>query len=40
MSELQDRVRHAKIFTKIDLKNGYNVIQIKPRDEWKMAFKT
>jgi hypothetical protein len=40
MSELQDRVRGAKIFTKIDLKNGYNVIWIKHRDEWKMACKT
>jgi hypothetical protein len=40
MSELQDRVRGAKVFTKIDLKNGYNLIRIKPRDEWMMAFKT
>jgi hypothetical protein len=40
ISELQDRVRGAKIFTKIDLKNGYNLIQIKPGDEWKTAFKT
>jgi hypothetical protein len=40
MLELQDRVRGAKIFTKTDLKNSYNLIQIKPRDEWKMAFKT
>jgi hypothetical protein len=40
MSELQDRVRGAKIFTKIDLKNGYNLIRIKPGDEWKIAFKT
>jgi hypothetical protein len=39
MSELQDRVRGAKIFMKIDLKNGYNLIWIKPRDKWKMAFK-
>jgi hypothetical protein len=39
MSELQDRVQEAKIFTKIDLKNGYNLIRIKPGDEWKMAFK-
>jgi hypothetical protein len=39
MSELQDRVRGAKIFTKIDLKNGYNLIWIKPGDEWKTAFK-
>jgi hypothetical protein len=40
MSELQDRVRGPKIFTKIDLKNGYNLIWIKPGDEWKTAFKT
>jgi hypothetical protein len=40
MSELQDRVRGAKIFTKIDLKNDYNLIRIKPGDQWKMAFKT
>jgi hypothetical protein len=40
MSELQDRVRGMKIFTKINLKNGYNLIQIKPGDEWKIAFKT
>jgi hypothetical protein len=40
MSELQDRVQGAKIFTKIHLKNGYNLIRIKPGDEWKTAFKT
>jgi hypothetical protein len=40
MLELEDRVRGAKIFTKIDLKNSYNLIQIKPGDEWKIAFKT
>jgi hypothetical protein len=33
MSELQDRVRGEKIFTKIDLKNGYNLIWIKPGNE-------
>jgi hypothetical protein len=39
MSKLQDRFRGAKIFTKIDRKNGYNLIRIKPGDEWKTAFK-
>jgi hypothetical protein len=39
MLELQDRIRGVKISTKIDLKNGYNLIWIKPRDEWKTAFK-
>jgi hypothetical protein len=40
MSELPDRVRDTKLFTKINLKSGYNLIWIKPGDEWKMAFKT
>jgi hypothetical protein len=40
MSELQDRVRGATIFTKTDLENGYNLIQIKPGDKWKTVFKT
>jgi hypothetical protein len=40
MLELQDRVRGAKIFTKVDLKNSYNLIWIKYGDKWKMAFKT
>jgi hypothetical protein len=39
MSELQDRVRGVKIFTKINLKNSYNLMRIKPRDKWKMVFK-
>ena len=29
MNELHDRVRGAKIFTKLDLKAGYNLIRIK-----------
>jgi hypothetical protein len=40
MSELQARVRRMKIFTKIDIKNSYNLIWIKPGDEWKTVFKT
>ena len=38
MNELRDRVRGAKIFTKLDLKAGYNLIRIKKGDEWKTAF--
>ena len=40
MDELQDRVRGASIFTKIDLKSGYNLIRIRKGDEWKTAFRT
>jgi hypothetical protein len=39
MTELQDHVRGSKIFTKIDLKNGYHLIRIKEGDEWKTAFR-
>ena len=39
MNELRDRVRGAKIFTKLDLKAGYNLIKIKKGDEWKTAFR-
>ena len=40
MNELRDRIRGAKIFTKLDLKAGYNLIRIKEGDEWKTAFHT
>jgi hypothetical protein len=32
-----DHVHDSKIFTKIDLKNGYDLIGIKEGDEWKPA---
>ena len=38
MKELRDRVRGVKIFTKLNLKAGYNLIRIKQGDEWKTAF--
>jgi hypothetical protein len=40
MSELRERLGRAKIFTKLDLKTGYNLIPIAEGDEWKTAFRT
>ncbi|QRW26433.1 Reverse transcriptase (RNA-dependent DNA polymerase) [Rhizoctonia solani] len=37
---LMAKLRHAKIFTKLDLRWGYNNVQIKEGNEWKMAFRT
>lgn len=40
MNELRDRVAGARIFTKLDLRDGYYLIRIKKGDEWKTAFRT
>ncbi len=40
VSELVDRLKNAKIFTKLDIRWGYNNIQIKTGGEWKAAFVT
>ena len=40
MQELQERVQGAQWFTKLDLKNGFNLIRIRKGDEWKTAFRT
>ena len=40
MNELRIRVCGAKIFTTLDLKSGYDLIQIKEGEEWKTAFRT
>ena len=35
-----DKIKDGKYFTKLDIRWGYNNIQIKEGDEWKAAFKT
>jgi hypothetical protein len=40
LSEMLDRLRGARIFTKLDLQNVYHLIRIKEGDEYKTAFRT
>ena len=40
ISEIMDKLKGAKYFTKLDVQWGYNNIRIKEGDEWKAAFKT
>ncbi|KAF8673633.1 hypothetical protein RHS04_07597 [Rhizoctonia solani] len=38
--DLMAKLQHAKIFTKLDLRWGYNNVRIKEGDKWKTAFQT
>jgi hypothetical protein len=40
ITELRDQLSRAKIFTAMDLRDGYHLIRIKLGDEWKTAFRT
>jgi hypothetical protein len=40
MAELRESLGRAKVFTKLDLKNGYNLIRIAEGDEWKTVLRT
>ena len=40
INNILDRLGKAKLYSKIDLKVGYNNVRIKPGDEWKTAFRT
>ena len=40
ISGILDRMRGARLFTKLDLRGAYNLIRIKEGDEYKTAFRT
>ena len=40
ISELIARIQGAKLFTKVDLQQGYNNVHIKKGDRWKAVFIT
>ncbi|ESK84197.1 reverse transcriptase-rnase h-integrase [Moniliophthora roreri MCA 2997] len=40
ISDLIDKLKDATIFSKLDLRNGYNNVRIKDGDQWKAVFKT
>ena len=40
IDEILERMQGSKIFTKFNLKNGYNLLHVKPEDVWKTAFMT
>jgi RNase H-like domain found in reverse transcriptase/Reverse transcriptase (RNA-dependent DNA polymerase) len=40
ISEIMDKIKGTKFFTKFDVRWGYNNIRIKAEDQWKAAFTT
>ena len=40
ISELVNKLKGSKIFTKLDVRWGYNNIRMKEGDKWKAAFRT
>lgn len=40
IDDLPDYLKHARYFTKLDLKFSYHQVQIQEDDTWKTTFKT
>jgi hypothetical protein len=40
INELVDKICGAKVFSKLDIRWGYNNVRIREGDEWKAAFAT
>ncbi|KAK4689460.1 putative transposase, partial [Tremellales sp. Uapishka_1] len=40
INDLIDKLRYAKIYSKIDLRGAYNLLRIAEGEEWKTAFRT
>ena len=40
MADMKTKFRDARYFTILDLRNAFNFIRIKKKDEWKTAFRT